>query len=75
MAARVSLRKKLRNGLANRAFAGLWRDTLMRYGFMHAKGITFDTGFVSAGTTTREPFDPKVVKREAAKSSSSQAPR
>jgi len=42
---------------------------------MHAKGITFDTGFVSAGTTTREPFDPKVVKREAAKSSSSQAPR
>ena len=28
------------------------------------KGINFDTGFVSAGTTTREPFDANVVRRE-----------
>ena len=31
---------------------------------MRAKGITFDTGFISAGTTTREPFDPEIVRRE-----------
>ena len=28
------------------------------------KGINFDTGFISAGATTHEPFDPQVVKRE-----------
>lgn len=28
------------------------------------KGINYDTGFISAGTTTREPFDPQIVKRE-----------
>lgn len=28
------------------------------------RGINYDTGFRSAGTTTREPFDPQVVKRE-----------
>jgi hypothetical protein len=28
------------------------------------RGINFDTGFVSAGTTTREPFDADVVRRE-----------
>ncbi len=28
------------------------------------KGINYDTGFLTAGTTTREPFDPQVVKRE-----------
>ena len=28
------------------------------------KGINYDTGFVSAGSTTREPFDPQVVRRE-----------
>jgi hypothetical protein len=28
------------------------------------KGINYDTGFISAGSTTREPFDPRVVKRE-----------
>jgi len=28
------------------------------------KGITFDTGFRSAGTSTREPFDPEIVRRE-----------
>jgi hypothetical protein len=28
------------------------------------KGITFDTGFLSAGTSTREPFDAEVVRRE-----------
>ncbi|HLJ45322.1 MAG TPA: hypothetical protein VKU01_04910 [Bryobacteraceae bacterium] len=31
---------------------------------MRIKGITYDTGFISAGTTTREPFDLEVVKRE-----------
>lgn len=31
---------------------------------MRAFGITYDTGFTSAGTTTREPFDPAVVDRE-----------
>jgi hypothetical protein len=31
---------------------------------VRAFGITYDTGFTSAGTTTREPFDPAVVGRE-----------
>src|SRR5881628_1949131 len=31
---------------------------------MRGKGITFDTGFLSAGTSTREPFEPEVVRRE-----------
>ena len=31
---------------------------------MRGKGLTFDTGFLSAGTSTREPFDPDVVRRE-----------
>jgi hypothetical protein len=31
---------------------------------VRGKGITYDTGFLSAGTSTREPFDPKVVRRE-----------
>ncbi|MGH7604371.1 MAG: hypothetical protein ACRENK_10290 [Gemmatimonadaceae bacterium] len=31
---------------------------------MRGKGITYDTGFLSAGTTTHEPFDPEVVRRE-----------
>jgi hypothetical protein len=31
---------------------------------MRAEGITYDTGFLSAGTSTREPFDPEVVRRE-----------
>ncbi len=31
---------------------------------MRGKGITFDTGFLSAGTSTREPFNPEVVRRE-----------
>ena len=31
---------------------------------MRGKGITFDTGFFSAGTSTREPFEPDVVRRE-----------
>jgi hypothetical protein len=31
---------------------------------MRFKGINYDTGFISAGTTTHEPFDPQVVKRE-----------
>ena len=31
---------------------------------MRGRGINFDTGFISARTTTREPFDPDVVRRE-----------
>ena len=31
---------------------------------MRIRGINYDTGFISAGTTTREPFDPQVMKRE-----------
>jgi hypothetical protein len=31
---------------------------------MRGKGITFDTGFLSGGTSTREPFDPEIVRRE-----------
>jgi len=31
---------------------------------MRGKGINYDTGFLSAGTSTREPFDPEVVRRE-----------
>src|SRR6266567_7999416 len=31
---------------------------------MRGKGINFDTGFLNAGTSTREPFDPEVVRRE-----------
>jgi hypothetical protein len=31
---------------------------------MRGKGITFDTGFLSAGTSTRERFEPEVVRRE-----------
>lgn len=31
---------------------------------MRARGINYDTGFLSAGTTTHEPFDPDVVRRE-----------
>ncbi|WP_405984013.1 hypothetical protein [Streptomyces sp. NBC_00872] len=31
---------------------------------MRGNGITYDTGFVNAGVSTREPFDPETVKRE-----------
>ncbi|HJZ77978.1 MAG TPA: hypothetical protein VKE51_39890 [Vicinamibacterales bacterium] len=31
---------------------------------MRAKGINYDTGFLSAGTSTHEPFDPEVMRRE-----------
>jgi hypothetical protein len=31
---------------------------------MHTRGITYDTGFASAGTTTHEPFVPEIVQRE-----------
>ncbi len=31
---------------------------------MRRKGINYDTGFISAGRTTHEPFDPEVVRRE-----------
>ncbi len=31
---------------------------------MRGRGINYDTGFLSAGTTTHEPFDTEVVRRE-----------
>jgi hypothetical protein len=31
---------------------------------MRGKGINYDTGFYNAGTSTHEPFDPQVVRRE-----------
>ena len=31
---------------------------------MRAKGINYDTGFLNAGTTTHEPFDPALVRRD-----------
>jgi hypothetical protein len=31
---------------------------------VRGKGITYDTGFVTPGGSTREPFDPDVVQRE-----------
>jgi hypothetical protein len=31
---------------------------------MRGKGISYDTGFVRNGVSSREPFDPEVVKRE-----------
>lgn len=31
---------------------------------MRGKGITYDTGFLSAGTSTHEPFDLEIVRRE-----------
>ncbi|HEX6465101.1 MAG TPA: hypothetical protein VFZ98_11625 [Vicinamibacterales bacterium] len=31
---------------------------------MRVRGINYDTGFLSAGTSTHEPFDPDVVRRE-----------
>lgn len=33
-------------------------------GGMRGEGITYDTGFLSAGTSTHEPFDSEVVRRE-----------
>ena len=31
---------------------------------MRIRGLNYDTGFISGGTTTREPFDPGIVQRE-----------
>ena len=31
---------------------------------MRGKGVTYDTGFFGAGTSTHEPFDPELVRRE-----------
>ena len=31
---------------------------------MRAKGISYDTGFINKGVSSREPFDPAVVQRE-----------
>jgi hypothetical protein len=31
---------------------------------MRGKGITYDTGFLNAGTSTRKSFDPELVRRE-----------
>src|SRR5262249_11431361 len=39
------------------------RDTTRRKA-MRTKGINYDTGFLSGGTSTHEPFDPDVVRRD-----------
>jgi hypothetical protein len=31
---------------------------------MRIRGINYDTGFISGGATTHEPFDPEIVRRE-----------
>jgi hypothetical protein len=31
---------------------------------MRGKGISYDSGFIHNGTSSREPFDPEVVRRE-----------
>jgi hypothetical protein len=31
---------------------------------MRGKGISYDVGFINKGTSSREPFDPEVVRRE-----------
>src|SRR5688572_22568465 len=31
---------------------------------MRGKGISYDAGFINKGTSSREPFDPEVVRRE-----------
>src|SRR5215831_17543999 len=31
---------------------------------MRTKGINYDTGFINGGTSTHEPFDPEVVRRD-----------
>jgi hypothetical protein len=31
---------------------------------MRAYGISYDTGFIRGGGSSREPFDPEVVRRE-----------
>jgi len=31
---------------------------------MRIKGVTYDTGFVNAGNTTKDIFDPKIIERE-----------
>src|SRR5437763_13817983 len=31
---------------------------------MRIKGITYDTGFVNSGRTTKENFEPKIIQRE-----------
>lgn len=31
---------------------------------MRGQGINYDTGFLNAGSSTREPFDPEIVRRE-----------
>ncbi|MEV0616511.1 hypothetical protein AB0I81_24565, partial [Nonomuraea sp. NPDC050404] len=39
-------------------------DDHIRRLLMRVHGVTYDTGFLSAGTTTHEPFDPDIVRRE-----------
>ncbi len=31
---------------------------------MRGAGVTYDTGFINRGTSTHEPFDPRLVRRE-----------
>jgi hypothetical protein len=37
---------------------------MVPYRIMRARGINYDTGFLNAGTSTHEPFDPDRVRRE-----------
>ena len=36
----------------------------MSMGAPRGRGITYDTGFINLGVSTREPFEPDVVRRE-----------
>jgi hypothetical protein len=42
----------------------LRREHRRRHLTIVRRGITYDTGFLSAGTTTHEPFDPEIVRRD-----------
>ena len=39
-------------------------SALRKARLLRGKGITYDTGFLHAGVSTRETFDQEVVKRE-----------
>jgi hypothetical protein len=41
--------------------SGIYNDL---YSLMRIKGITYDTGFINAGVSTKEKFEPGIVQRE-----------
>ncbi len=43
---------------------GNTKSAVRKTQLMRGKGITYDTGFFYAGVSTRETFDPEVVKRD-----------